>query len=85
MLRFSVVFPYLKAEFYKRKSKETKDKKTDQLKAADFFAYQEISQQGVRDKIYVYDLNYEEVEEVPTNLIANWSINEERFARAYIR
>ncbi len=72
------------SDFYERKPKKTYDKKTAQLKAADFCAYQERSQQEVRDKLYGYGLHYDEVEEVLTNLIVDGFINEERFAKAYI-
>ena len=72
------------SDFYERKPRKTYDKKTAQLKAADFCAYQERSQQQVRDKLYTYGLHYDEVEEVLTNLIVEDFINEERFAKAYV-
>ena len=73
------------SDFYERKPRsKTYDKKTAQLKAADFCAYQERSQQEVRDKLYSYGLHYDEVEEVLTNLIVGGFINEERFAKAYV-
>ncbi len=59
------------------------DPKTAKLKAADFCAYQERSQQEVRDKLYTYGLHEEEVEEVITELIIDGFISEERFAKAY--
>ena len=57
--------------------------KTAKLKAADYCAYQERSQQEVRDKLYDYGLHQDEVEEVLSDLIVEGFINEERFARAY--
>ena len=60
------------------------DRKTAKIKAADFCAYQERSQQQVRDKLYDYGLHHDEVEEVLTELIMEGFINEERFARAFI-
>ena len=72
------------SDLFKRKPKKTYDKKAAQLKAVDFCAYQERSQQEVRDKLYSYGLHNEEVEEVLTNLIVGGFINEERFARAYV-
>lgn len=66
------------------KRKKTYDRKTAKLKAADFCAYQERSQQQVRDKLYEYGLHHDEVEEILTELIMEGFINEERFARAYI-
>ena len=53
------------------------------LKAADYCAYQERSQQEVRDKLYSYGLHSDEVEVVLTDLIVEGFINEERFAVAY--
>ena len=52
----------------RQKPKKTYDRKTAKLKAADFCAYQERSQQQVRDKLYDYGLHFDE----------------ERFARAFI-
>lgn len=57
--------------------------KEAKLKAADFCAYQERTQQQVRDKLYTYGLHADEVEEVLTDLITEGFINEERFAIAY--
>ncbi|MEM6525439.1 MAG: regulatory protein RecX [Bacteroidota bacterium] len=67
------------------KKKKTYSKQDAKLKAADFCAYQERSQQEVRDKLYDYGLYQEEVEEIISILITEGFINEERFARAYIR
>lgn len=67
-----------------KKPKKTYDRKTAKLKAADFCAYQERSQQQVRDKLYDYGLHQDEVEEVLSELITEGFINEERFARAFI-
>ncbi len=64
----------------KRKRLEPKEAK---IKAADYCAYQERSQQQVRDKLYEYGLHQDEVEEVLADLIVEGFINEERFARAY--
>ena len=66
------------------KPKKVYDRKTAKLKAADYCAYQERSQQQVRDKLYDYGLHHDEVEEVLTELIMEGFINEERFARAFI-
>ncbi|PWL29842.1 regulatory protein RecX [uncultured Roseivirga sp.] len=68
----------------RQKPKKTYDRKTAKLKAADFCAYQERSQQQVRDKLYDYGLHFDEVEEILTELIMEGFINEERFARAFI-
>ncbi|MBL3654911.1 RecX family transcriptional regulator [Fulvivirga sp. 2943] len=57
--------------------------KEAKVKAADFCAYQERTQQQVRDKLYDYGLRQHEVEDVLTDLITEGFINEERFARSY--
>ena len=54
-----------------------------QLKAENYCAYQERAQQEVRDKLYSWGLNEEEVENVLANLISENFLNEERFAIAY--
>lgn len=53
------------------------------LKAADFCAYQERTQQQVRDKLYDYGLRSDEVEEALGDLITEGFVNEERYALAY--
>ncbi|MEM9858982.1 MAG: regulatory protein RecX [Bacteroidota bacterium] len=67
------------------KKKKVFSKKEAKLKAADYCAYQERSQQEVRDKLYDYGLHRAEVEEVISLLITEGFINEERFAKAYVR
>ncbi len=67
----------------KGKPKNVYSLKEAQLKAADFCAYQERSQQEVRDKLYTYGLYPDEVEEVLSRLIVDGFLNEERFAIAY--
>ena len=70
--------------FQNQKPKKILDKKSAKLKAADYCAYQERSQQEVRDKLYTYGLHQDEVEEVISDLIVDGFINEERFAIAYV-
>lgn len=70
-------------DFESRKRKKPIDQKTALLKAADYCAYQERSQQEVRDKLYGYGLHHDEVEETIFELITEGYINEERFAKAY--
>ncbi|MEM7109092.1 MAG: regulatory protein RecX [Bacteroidota bacterium] len=74
---------YYNSERPKKEKKYAKEEA--KLKAADFCAYQERSQQEVRDKLYDYGLHQEDVEEVISLLITEGFVNEERFARAYIR
>ncbi len=60
------------------------DKKTALLKAESWCAYQERSQQEVRNKLYDWNLKPFEVEEVITELILTNFLNEQRFALAYV-
>lgn len=55
------------------------------VKAAKYCAYQERTQQEVRDKLYQYGLYSDAVEEVLTELISDGFINEERYAQAFCR
>lgn len=52
-------------------------------KAEAYCAYQERSQQEVRDKLYYWGLHRTDVEEVIAGLITDNYLNEERFAMAY--
>ena len=52
-------------------------------KAASYCAYQERSQQEVRDKLYEYGLWPQAVENIIVKLIGEGFLNEERFAKAY--
>ncbi|HTM99632.1 MAG TPA: regulatory protein RecX [Pedobacter sp.] len=59
------------------------DKKTALLKAESWCAYQERSQQEVRNKLYDWNLFPNEVEEIISELITTNFLNEGRFAHAY--
>ncbi len=48
-----------------------------------FCAYQERTQQEVRDKLYTYGLEEDEVEEIIVRLIQENYVNEERFAKTF--
>ena len=50
-----------------------------------YCAYQERTQQEVRDKLYSYGLYPDAVEEVLTELITEDFINEERYAQSFVR
>lgn len=52
-------------------------------KAESYCAYQERSQQEVRDKLYTWGLHTADVEPIIADLIAGNFLNEERFALAY--
>jgi len=53
------------------------------LKAENYCAYQERSQQEVRDRLYAWGLHKSDVETIIADLIADNFLNEERFARNY--
>jgi regulatory protein len=59
--------------------------KTAKIKAGNYCAYQERTQQEVRDKLYSIGLYSDEVEQVLTELIIEDFVNEERFAKTYAR
>ncbi|WP_316789901.1 regulatory protein RecX [Pedobacter frigoris] len=60
------------------------DKKAALAKAEHYCAYQERSQQEVRDKLYEWGLWSNDVEETISELIQTNFLNEERFAAAYV-
>jgi regulatory protein len=59
------------------------DEKTAHAKAQHYCAYQERSQQEVRDKLYEWGLQSSIVENIISGLITDNFLNEERFAKAY--
>ena len=67
------------------KSKQTNpiDKKTAQLKLANFCAYQERSQQEVREKLAKMGIASDDLEDIIAFLISENFLNEERFAIAF--
>ncbi|NHA06957.1 RecX family transcriptional regulator [Mucilaginibacter sp. HC2] len=54
-------------------------------KAEHFCAYQERSQQEVRDKLYEWGLWPDAVEQTISRLIEGGFLNEDRFAKAYVK
>jgi len=66
------------------KRKRITDEKTALAKAEHFCAYQERSQQEVRNKLYELGMYPAGVESVISQLITGNFLNEERFARAYV-
>jgi regulatory protein len=68
-----------------QKTTRITDKKIALAKAEHYCAYQERSQQEVRDKLYEWGLYPDMVENVIVELIAGNFLNEERFAHAYTR
>ncbi|MGN6638549.1 MAG: regulatory protein RecX [Mucilaginibacter sp.] len=65
------------------KANKITDEKVALAKAENYCAYQERSQQEVRDKLYEWGLYPSSVENVIVQLIAGNFLNEERFANAY--
>jgi regulatory protein len=63
--------------------KKITDPKRAQAKAEHYCAYQERSQQEVRDKLYEWGVYPSVIEQIITRLIGDNFLNEERFAMAY--
>src|SRR5210317_1954505 len=57
--------------------------KKAKMKTGTFCAYQERTQQEVRDRLYALGLHRDEVENVLTELITEDFVNEERYAKAF--
>jgi regulatory protein len=55
------------------------------IKAAAYCAYQERNHQEVRSKLYSYGLDPDEVDELIIRLSAEKLLDEERYAKAYVR
>ena len=68
-----------------RKQKKITDVKLAFEKMSSWCGYQERCQQEARDKLYEFGLWPEAVEEIIASLITENFINEERFAKAYVR
>ncbi|MDB5109293.1 MAG: RecX family transcriptional regulator [Mucilaginibacter sp.] len=67
------------------KAKKITDEKVALAKAEHYCAYQERSQQEVRDKLYEWGLWPQAVENIIVQLISSNFLNEERFAKAYTK
>ena len=59
--------------------------KQAKLKMESFCAYQERAQQEVREKLYSFGLYSNDVENIIAELISDNFLNEERFAKAFVR
>ena len=66
-----------------QKPRKITDEKVALTKAEHYCAYQERSQQEVRDKLYEWGLWTDAVENIISQLITGNYLNEERFAKAY--
>jgi regulatory protein len=66
-----------------QKTNKVIDEKAAIAKAEHYCAYQERSQQEVRDKLYEWGLHSNAVENIIVGLIGDNFLNEERFAKAY--
>ncbi len=67
------------------KTKKITDEKTALAKAEHYCAYQERSQQEVREKLYEWGMYPTGVENVIMHLVESNFLNEERFANAYTK
>ncbi|WP_094571240.1 regulatory protein RecX [Mucilaginibacter xinganensis] len=65
------------------KTNKITDEKAGLAKAENYCAYQDRSQQEVRDKLYEWGLWQAAVENIISLLIGEGFLNEERFAKAY--
>lgn len=72
-------------EFEHSVPKKITDPKIGLTKAEQYCAYQERAQQEVRNKLYDWGLYQKDVEQIISNLIENNFLNEERFARIYVK
>jgi len=70
---------------YEPKKNKTYTKKEALIKAAAYCAYQERNQQEVRSKLFSYGLDPDEVDELIIQLSAEKLLDEERYAKAYVR
>lgn len=77
-----IFFHYFSVMFTEKK---TYTPQAAQSKAEYYCAYQERSQQEVRNKLYEWGLHSQEVEQIIAHLISENFLNEERFALAYAR
>ena len=68
-----------------QKTRKITDEKVALTKAEHYCAYQERSQQEVRDKLYEWGLWPDAVEQIISELIQGNFLNEDRFARAYTK
>lgn len=69
--------------FYSKHKSITLTRKEAFTKICNFCAYQERSQQEVRDKLYSFGLYQDDVENLICDLIEENFINEERYAQIY--
>ncbi|WP_295768639.1 regulatory protein RecX [uncultured Mucilaginibacter sp.] len=67
------------------KKQRVTDEKTGLAKAEHYCAYQERSQQEVRNKLYDLGLYPDAVERIISRLIEDNFLNEQRFAQAYVQ
>jgi len=79
------VTPVMKREYDQRGNRPAKNLGADTAlrKAREFCAYQERSHAEVRDKLYGFGLQTDEVHELMAQLISENFLNEERYAIAF--
>jgi len=78
-------YPILATNMHEPKKNKSYTKKEALIKAAAYCAYQERNQQEVRTKLFSYGLEPDEVEELIVQLSAEKLLDEERYAKAYVR
>lgn len=76
---------FLRKDYSNEPQKKNLTPSQAKVKIAAYCAYQERSQQEVRDKLYSYGLYVDEVEELIAVMITENFLNEERFAVSYVR
>lgn len=78
----NVFFEYSYMDFFNKQKKRLTPKQA-KLRAESYCAYQERSQQEVRNKLYKWGVYASDVEDIIIDLIEDNFLNEERFAFAY--
>ncbi len=76
---------FLRKDYSQERPKKALTPSQAKVKIAAFCAYQERSQQEVRNKLYDYGLYSEDVEDLLSEMITEGFVNESRFAEAFVR
>lgn len=76
---------FTRKEYHEEAPRKSLTPAVAKIKIAAYCAYQERCQKEVRDKLYEYGLHSYEVENLVTAMILEGFVNEERFARAFVR
>lgn len=76
---------FTRKDYGEERPRKTYNPSEAKVKIAAYCAYQERCQKEVRDKLYEYGLPSHEVEDLLTSMILEGFVNEERFAKAFVR